>query len=119
MELMGKEVLARIYTPKDWQELPSGALFLAERKVRDGWEMNENRWIWIHGTERKEFRFSHRVYSGTELKDLLTQVGFTPVALYGKLDGRPYDGAAERLVAVAQTDLPPAVGGNLGGNQLG
>lgn len=102
MEMMGKEVLARIYTPKDWQELPDGALFLAERQMRDGWEMNDNRWIWIRGADRKEFRFSHRVYSGTELADLLAQAGFTPLTTYGKLDGRPYDSAAEKLVAVAR-----------------
>jgi len=54
------------------------------------WEMNDNRWIWIRGTERKEFRF-HTCVFRTELADLLAQAGFTPLAIYGKLDGGQYD----------------------------
>lgn len=41
------------------------------------------------------------MYSGQELKTLLTAAGFRGVRLYGALDGRPYAGAAERLIAVA------------------
>jgi hypothetical protein len=49
----------------------------------------------------RTFTFSLRIYSGQELKMLLASVGFSRVALYGALDGRPYGADAERLVAVA------------------
>jgi hypothetical protein len=42
------------------------------------------------------------VYSGQELKTLLGVAGFATVALFGGLDGRPYDLQAERLVATAR-----------------
>ncbi|NIV31492.1 MAG: methyltransferase domain-containing protein, partial [Anaerolineae bacterium] len=32
MDLMGKERLARIFSPRSWDELPDGSLFLQERE---------------------------------------------------------------------------------------
>lgn len=102
MEMLGKEILARVYQEKDWHEIKDGTLLLEERKVLGGWEWIEGRWIFIEGTERKEFTTRVRSYSGTESAALLRQAGFTSVALYGGLDGSPYDQAAKRLVVTAQ-----------------
>jgi hypothetical protein len=44
-----------------------------------------------------------RLYSGSELRDLLLSVGFADVRLAGGLDGEtPYEEVARRLVAVAR-----------------
>jgi SAM-dependent methyltransferase len=102
MEMAGKEILARIYTPKDWIELPDGSLLLFEREVEPGWTIVKNRWISIRNGERTEFHFTHRVYSAAELSALLTEAGFAVEAIYGGLDGSPYDRQAQRLVAVAR-----------------
>jgi SAM-dependent methyltransferase len=102
MEMMGKEVLARVFREQDWHQDEDGRLFLEERKIRSGWDWIENRWIVIDGPERKEFRFGHRLYSGAELTALLRQAGFASVTLYGGLAGGPYDHTARRLAAVAQ-----------------
>ena len=103
MEMAGKEVLARIYTPKDWMEYPDGTVFLAERDVLPGWSMARNRWITIRPDgERIEFNFAHRIYSGAELESLVTRAGLKPLSSCGGLDGRPYDRDATRLVMVAQ-----------------
>ena len=67
---MGKEVLARIFLPCDWTELPDGTLFLQERKVRRDWTWIENRWILIKDGQRREFEVSHRLYDGAGLKTL-------------------------------------------------
>ena len=58
-------------------------------------------WIWIHGPEQKAFTFGIRLYSGAELRTLLSAAGFSAVQLYGSLAGTPYDETAQRLVAVA------------------
>jgi SAM-dependent methyltransferase len=100
MELMGKEVLAAKFRPRDWDER-DGALLLQERQVADGWSWIDNRWILIDGTGRREFTVSHRLYSAGELRRELLDAGFADVALYGGLDGSPYDHNAGRLVAVA------------------
>jgi SAM-dependent methyltransferase len=102
MDTMGKEILARIYQPRDWQELPDGRLFLQERQVTRDWTWIENRWVLITADERHEFVISHRLYDGAGLRTLLLSSGFASVDLYGSLQGSPYDTQARRLVAVAR-----------------
>jgi SAM-dependent methyltransferase len=106
MEMMGKEVLARIFRRSDWQELPDGTLYLQERAVTRDWSWIENRWILIKGGQRREFEVGHRLYDGVALKALLLDAGFESVTLYGALAGVPYDTDARRLVAVARKAQP-------------
>jgi SAM-dependent methyltransferase len=102
VDLIGKENLARRFRERDWHENSDGTLVLEDRKLRNGWDWLENRWILIKGGERKELTLSHRLYSGSELAALLKQAGFAAVTLYGDLSGAPYNHRAERLVAVAE-----------------
>jgi SAM-dependent methyltransferase len=102
MELMGKEVLARVFQPRDWVELPDGTLFLQERKVDRDWTWIENRWILVKDGQQQAFDVSHRLYDGAGLRKLLLDTGFESVDLYGDLGGAPYDIDARRLVAVAR-----------------
>lgn len=101
MDLMGKERLARIFSRRNWDELPDGSFFLQERKIRDDWTWIENRWILIKDGQQREFTLGHRLYDGTGLRTLLLDSGFESASLYGDLDGVPYDNDARRLVAVA------------------
>jgi SAM-dependent methyltransferase len=104
MEMMGREVLARIFRPRDWVWLDEeeGVIMLEERKLSQSWGWMENTWILLRGSERKSYTLSHRLYAGTELASLLQQAGFTSVALFGGLEGIPYNQSARRLVAVAE-----------------
>lgn len=102
MDLMGKEVLARIFQEREWHQRDDGTLFLEERKVSQNWNWIDVRWIAVSGTERREYRFAHRLYSAGELVPLLTGVGFGPVTVFGSLKGAPYDDKAQRLVILAQ-----------------
>ena len=100
LEMIGKEIVARIYRERDWLE-EDGVLMLQERVVCDDWSWMMNRWIAIDGAERHEYRFGHRLYSAAELRDALKRAGFARVQIYGALFGVPYDHNALRLVAVA------------------
>ena len=102
MDMMGKEVLARIFLPCDWRELPDGTLFLQERRVSRDWTWMNNRWILVKNGQRKEFTVSHRIYDGAGLRAMLLEAGFEVVVLHGALMGSPYDTEARRLVAVAR-----------------
>ncbi len=104
IDMMGKEVLARKFQPRDWVE-QDGVLFLQERTVRRNWSWMENRWIMLRGQERREFTISHWLYSASELTDLLKECGFAAVDVFGDLGGAPYDHAASRLIAVAHKGL--------------
>lgn len=101
MDLMGKEVISRVFQERDWGER-DGIINLAERRVSEGWSKMENRWIIINGKTRKEFKFSHWIYSAKELSNLLKECGFSFLEVYGDFEGNLYDHTAKRLVVVAQ-----------------
>ena len=101
IEMMGKEVLARIFLPRSWSE-QDGVLFLEERSISKDWSWIDNRWIMIRDGERSEFKISHWLYSAAELARMSEQAGFSQVEFYGDLEGAPYDHTAKRLVAVAR-----------------
>ena len=100
LDVMGKEVLARIFSERDWSE-HDGVVLLQERKVVRDWSWMENRWILFRNQERHEFKVSHWLYSATELSALLKECGFGSVDVYGSLEGVSYDHRARRLVVVA------------------
>ena len=101
MDLMGKEVLARVLRERVWRE-ENGTLFLEECRPSADWGRVDCRWILIDGTDRREFALSHRLYSAAELAGLLRGCGFEAVRVHGDLAGAPYDHRADRLVAVAE-----------------
>jgi cyclopropane fatty-acyl-phospholipid synthase-like methyltransferase len=101
MEMMGKEVLARIFRERGWQQIGK-YYFLEERSISRDWSWVENRWILIGEDEHYEVEISHWVYSAAELQAMLMASGFKDVQFYGDLAGSPYDTTANRLVAVAQ-----------------
>ena len=100
IDIMGKEVLARIFRERDWYE-EDGVLILQERKVSQSWSWMENRWIILSDNNRTELDLSHRIYSAVELTSLLAGCGFTHLDAHGDLQGSAYDHLARRLVIVA------------------
>jgi SAM-dependent methyltransferase len=99
IDIVGKEVLARIFQEKRWFE-EDGAIILEESKLNEDWSSVECRWIIIRDERRDEFRFSLRLYSAARLSELLKSCGFGQVEIYGDLSGSPYDQTAKRLVVV-------------------
>jgi len=102
MEMMGKEVLARIFDPRRWKRLDDGTIRLEETEVTRAWTWIRTRWILLREAERTEYVLEHRIYSAAELCALLADVGFADFEVYGGLDGSPYDHEAKRLVVVAR-----------------
>lgn len=102
VDLLGKEILARIFQQRDWQPLEGGGFALQERQVARDWGWMENRWVILRDGAVREHRFGHRLYAGTELVALLRDVGFETVSLFGDFAGAPYDHRAQRLLAVAR-----------------
>lgn len=103
IDVMGKEVLAKIFQERDWHE-QDGRKFLRESKISRDWSWCDNKWILLENGELKEFTFGHRVYSAVELGRLLKDCGFGDIKFYGDLDGSDYDHDAKRLIAIAQKE---------------
>jgi hypothetical protein len=82
---------------------PDGTLIVWRTEVDADWTRIKGEWYAVRGDSATCFHVDHWVYSGRELRDLLTLAGFRDVRLFGGLDGRPYDRSATRLVAVGHT----------------
>lgn len=102
IDVMGKEVLARGFTPTTSKELADGSLLIQRHEIFDEWTRIRNEWIVIESDSTITFRFDLTTYSGQELKDRLLKVGFDDVKLFGGMDGSEYGLDARRLVAVAR-----------------
>jgi len=102
MEILGKEVLARIFRPRDWHEAPDGTLLLEERRVSSDWAWLEVRRVVVGGGGRREFDLSHRLYSAAELTRLVRECGAAEAEAVGAFDGRPYDNEAARPVVLGR-----------------
>lgn len=108
-EMIGKELVGNGFQARSFSER-GNLLFVEERTIEPGWTHLAWRCLLVDvGGARppREVRMRHRLYAATELATLLRQAGFDDVALYGELDGRPYDRDARCLVAVARSPANP------------
>jgi SAM-dependent methyltransferase len=102
LDVLGKEVLARIFQPTSAQELPGVGLLIQRRQVIEDWSRINNEWLLIQAGAVRTFLLYHWLYAGVELKELLLSSGFATVQLYGNFEGAAYGPGATRLIAVAR-----------------
>jgi SAM-dependent methyltransferase len=102
LDVGGKEILARGFARRDWQELPDGRLLLQEHTVNEDWSWIDDRWLLQDGGVWREYRSGHRLYAAAELRALLLQAGFAKVQVSGDFAAAPYDQQAQRLVLLAR-----------------
>jgi SAM-dependent methyltransferase len=102
LDHLGKEILAARFQPTRSESLPDGKVLVHRQSIVDDWSRIDAEWILVDGDHASRFHLRHWLYSGQEMRQLLTAVGFADVALYGTFDGTPYDPQAQRLIAVAR-----------------
>jgi SAM-dependent methyltransferase len=101
LELMGKEVLARIFRPRRWTR-EGDVIVLEEGRIEKAWTWLENRWTVIRGGVVREFPVRQRLYAAAELMALLRECGFRDTTAYADFAGAAYDETATRLVVVGR-----------------
>jgi SAM-dependent methyltransferase len=101
MELLGKEVLAGVFRPRDWFETADGVKVLEERTLSRDWSWIHVRWTVIKDGQERSFDVEHRLYGASDLVRVVSRAGFAEIRCYGGLDGSPYDHQAKRLALVA------------------
>ncbi len=102
LDMMGKEVLARIFNPTDSSDEPEGVV-VRRRKVVDDWNRMANEWILLRDGTAHAYRFDHWIYSGREITRMFNEAGFTDVIVFGDYLGAAYGPEATRLVVVGHT----------------
>ena len=102
LEMMGKEILAKIFQPSSAETLPDGSMLVDRHQIIDDWSRVQNEWTIIRMGKVRKFNFKLNLYSGRELLEKMEQAGFEPVELYGNMNGDVYGPNAKRLVAVGR-----------------
>jgi SAM-dependent methyltransferase len=101
IETLGKETAARDFVEAEWFER-SGITVLTQYEPVDSWTFLKNRWILFKDGKKIEKVLTQRLYSASEMKDLLLEAGFSSVEIYGDWDESPYDQHAAKLIAVGR-----------------
>ncbi len=101
IDMMGKETIARGYKPTSTSKMTPDTLFVEHYQVVNDWMRLENNWILIKDGKAETYSFSHSIYSGREIKELLLSTGFYDVVLFGSIDGAEYDPNSDRLLVIA------------------
>ena len=109
VDILGKEVLARVFISLDWLEDGNGRLLLRQRSIHDNWNRIENEWILVEDGRRTHFRMDQRLYDAKGLASAMASAGLSVEKVLGGFDGRPYDQTAQRLVAVARRNMNSTV----------
>jgi ubiquinone/menaquinone biosynthesis C-methylase UbiE len=102
VELMHRDRLVRNYRDQDWRLLGEGRLLLEQRTfdAASGVAQTTQTLIDSNG-ERDSRSFSVRVYSATELLNMLDRAGFSEAKSFGDFDGNPFT-PDTRLVILAR-----------------
>ena len=100
VETMHRDRLARIFSPRTWDRLPSGYV-LEERAFDQAEGLIHSSFIYIRESgEQFEYPYSIRCYSPSELVEMARAAGFEDVQCYGGFDEEELTLDA-RLVLVA------------------
>ncbi|MCK4761037.1 MAG: methyltransferase domain-containing protein [Candidatus Aminicenantes bacterium] len=101
-DMVGKECVARHFQATSSTELGDGIIFLERHRIYNDWCRLSSDWIVIENGKAETFTFSHSLYSGREIRELLLAAGFKEVKLFGDLDGGEYGVDSRRLVVAAK-----------------
>lgn len=103
IDVKGKERVARTLQPTSTEVQADGTVVKMRSSVIDDWTRVSNEMTVIRvGQTERTYRFAATLYSGQELRDRLTAVGFGDIKLYGDLGGGDYGFDADRLIAVSR-----------------
>jgi len=101
IETLGKEISSRDFVEAEWFERDDYTI-LTEYEPLDSWTFFKNRWILLKDNKRVEKTFVQRLYSASELKNLMQKAGFSTIEIYGDWNEIPYNQHANKLIAVGR-----------------
>ncbi len=103
LETLHREGLMRHYAPQMISYYPEGLIELEERSFDLLTSRNETKITMIYPDgQRKEYGFSHRIYTLTELAQMLTMAGLQVKAYSGAWDGSSLTIDNFRLILLSQ-----------------
>lgn len=101
IEILGKEVIASTFRKVEELEY-DGYKVVATSKIINDWNRLECRRVITKDGLQNEIIAYHRLYSATELKQYLKDIGFVNSKVYGDFAGAPYDNEAKSMVIISE-----------------
>lgn len=99
IDVVGKELQGR--RSDRITDLPDGSTCVQRIQVVDEWTTLKSEWFVVRGDSARRYRFTHRLYSGFELRTAMEATGFE-VSLFGDFAGNEYGPQSLRLIAVGR-----------------
>ncbi len=101
LEVLSKEICAKYFTEGEWFE-KNNALVCTQFTVDEGWNYLNNRWIVCKNGQITDTTWKLRLYSYSDLKQIMLGIGFSEVQSYGSFTFTPYDHRAQTLLVAAR-----------------
>ena len=88
IETMHRDRLASIFQPRGWEPLPDGGFVVEERRFDEVAGEVETMHLLIDAAGRRESAtYRMRIYTATELVQVVAGAGFTAIECYGGPEG--------------------------------
>jgi SAM-dependent methyltransferase len=101
IEVLGKEIIAAKFMETE-NYVFEGLEVIAKSRILNDWGTLECKRLVMKNGVDTEVTAYHRLYSATELKGRLADVGFRNCKVYGSFSGTPYDNQAKTMVIVSE-----------------
>lgn len=101
IDLPGREVLARNFKGTIRRKVQNLGRITEYRTISSDWKRLGLNWRFYQGGQLTNHYFKLWLYSGDEIKSMLTKAGFSNISLYGSFGLNSYDNKAKQLIAFA------------------
>lgn len=101
IDVQNREWLIRNFKHRFWQKLDDGTLFLNEVVFNLETSRVHAKQFFIKDKHSREYNIQYRLYSYTELVQLLRTVGLTPIRVLGNKRGEDYTIDSQRLIILS------------------
>ena len=103
VETMHRDRLAHVFVERGWKRLPDGSLYLEEHQPDwTGGTLSVLHLVVTAAGERIERRYVHRMFSVTDLVDMLREAGFEHVDGFSDWEGKSPPTPSKRLILRAR-----------------
>jgi SAM-dependent methyltransferase len=102
LDVANRDALLRTVQPTSWKRLPDGALVISEWTWDIPTARYTHRQLLVDGANQRRFTHCVRLYTYTELRDLLGVAGLTIETHSGGFRGETLDLQAPRMVLIAK-----------------
>jgi len=102
IDVANRDALLRQAQPRSWKRLADESLVISEWS----WDVPTGRYthwqLWLRGEKQREFSHSVRVYSCTELSEMMQRVGLARHEVFGDFQALPLTLDSPRMICIAQ-----------------